>query len=45
MATIRFAAQSDPALSLRIKLIEINAKSPEPNHPNPASNIEVIELL
>jgi hypothetical protein len=40
-ATIRFAAHFDPALSLRIELIEINAKSPQPNHPNSANDPEV----
>ena len=37
MATLRWAGQFDPAQSLRIKLIQINAKGPEPNHVNKVS--------
>jgi hypothetical protein len=47
MATLRWAGQFDPAQSLRIKLIQINAKGPEPNHANKvsANDPEMVELL
>jgi hypothetical protein len=47
MPTLRWAGQFDPAQSLRIKFIQINAKGPEPNHTNKvsANDPEMVELL